>query len=103
MLKSMNAPPHLVKLVIEAALILLGFDELDSWLEMKKVLKQTNELERALNLFSADKVAPEAIERVAPIVTSPEFNIDSIRCKSHAAASLGQWVIDIIYAAASLH
>jgi hypothetical protein len=60
-------------------------------------------LERALNLFSADKVSAESIERVAPIVTSPDFNVNSIRNKSGAAASLGQWVIDIIYAAASLH
>jgi len=102
-LKSLNAPPHLIKIVVESALILLGFENLDNWAEMRKVLKQTNDLERALNLFSADKVSSEAIERVAPFVTSPEFNIHSIRCKSSAAASLGQWVIDIIYAAASIN
>lgn len=73
-----------------------------NWAEAKKVLKQTNDLERELNLFSADKVSAESIERVTPIVTSPDFNINSIRNNCCAAAALGQWVIDIIYAAAQL-
>jgi hypothetical protein len=87
---------------VEAALTLLGFEDMGNWTEAKKVLKQTNDLERELNLFSADKVSAESIERVAPIVTSPDFNVNSIRNKSMAAAALGQWVIDIIYAAAQL-
>jgi hypothetical protein len=35
----MHNPPQMVKVVIEAALTLLGFSDMESWTEMRKVLK----------------------------------------------------------------
>ncbi|XP_025195967.1 dynein heavy chain 2, axonemal [Melanaphis sacchari] len=90
--KSFSKPPHRVKLVLEAVMILKESEP--SWTEAKRQLGDPNFLTQ-LKDFDKDHVSPKVLKKINTFTSNPEFEPDKVGAQSIAAKSLAQWVIAI--------
>ncbi|XP_026819508.1 dynein heavy chain 2, axonemal-like [Rhopalosiphum maidis] len=90
--KSFSKPPHRVKLVLEAVMILKQSEP--SWTEAKRQLGDPNFLTQ-LRDFDKDHVLPKVLRKINTYTANPEFEPDKVGAQSIAAKSLAQWVIAI--------
>eukprot|EP01043_Picozoa_sp_COSAG02_P067298 COSAG02_NODE_10768_length_1861_cov_20.941544_2_plen_392_part_01 len=91
-LKSFAAPPHAVKLVMEAVCILLGCTP--SWAESKKLLGDTSFLGK-LASFDRDGVPAARLRKLRKYVRLPELHLDAVKKVSAAAEGLMKWVLAV--------
>ena len=91
-LKSFAAPPHAVKLVMEAVCILMGCAP--TWAESKKLLDDGHFL-WALKTFDTDNVSPARLRKLRKYVSMPQLHPDAVCKVSRAAHGLMRWVLAV--------
>ena len=89
-LKSFAAPPHAVKLVMEAVCILMGCAP--TWVQSKKLLDDTSFL-HTLKTFDKDNVSPAQLRKLRKYVSMPQLHPDAVCKVSRAAHGLMKWVL----------
>eukprot|EP00163_Fabomonas_tropica_P009916 TRINITY_DN1985_c0_g1_i1.p1 TRINITY_DN1985_c0_g1~~TRINITY_DN1985_c0_g1_i1.p1 ORF type:complete len:4225 (-),score=1474.45 TRINITY_DN1985_c0_g1_i1:598-13272(-) len=99
-LKSFSKPPSIVVDVTSAVLIILsppkGVTTERSWAAAKKTMAQVDRFLSTLQNFDKDNIPPANIAALEPYLTNPEFNGESLKSKSSAAAGLCNWVVNIV-------
>eukprot|EP00756_Hemistasia_phaeocysticola_P042069 Hpha_TRINITY_DN16948_c1_g1::TRINITY_DN16948_c1_g1_i3::g.57005::m.57005 len=92
-LKAFASPPAMVKTVLAAVQTVLGLPT--EWIDCKKSMADPGGFLANLVSFEKDKLTRKRLSEIAKFTKLPEFNVDSVKKQSCAAAGLCSWVIAI--------
>ena len=93
----MTKPPAGVDRVTAAVLMLVKNESRNlSWENAKKMMAKVDAFKSILETFEAETIPADVISRVDPILLDPNFTFEKMKSKSHAAANLCTWVINIV-------
>jgi dynein heavy chain, axonemal len=87
--KTFTSPPPLVKTVMESVCIM--FDMKPDWDSSKKLLGDSQFLDK-LKTYDKDNIDEKLLRKIKPYLDNPDFNTESVKKVSSAAAGLCMWV-----------
>jgi len=105
-IRGLPHPPFLVKLVLDAVLVLRMYplnkpkmvkdkngnvSVQDSWERSKRMMNQPGFLRSLMN-FDKEAINDETIELLQPYLTHPDFNVQDVKKVSEAASGLCTWI-----------
>lgn len=102
-IRGFQKPPEGAKAVMKTMCIMFGVSgekvksqnvkevTYDFWEPAKKNLLKPDLLSRCTK-FEKDKISPDIIEKLKPIIASPEYQDDALKNVSRAAWGLAKWV-----------
>ena len=89
-IKAMNAPPEVVKLVLEAVQVLLGVEP--GWPNAKKMLASPSFLS-SLCQFDIYGISVDMFKQLQKYVNQEWFTPERVKRVSKGAADLAQWIL----------
>ena len=96
-LKGFTKPPAGVDKVTTALLIMIKGERKNfSWDNAKKMMAKVDSFKEKLETYRGEDIDEDVVKRVQPILDDPEFNFNTMKSKSSAAANLCNWVINIV-------
>lgn len=95
-LKSLTKPPAGVDKVTTCVLMMIKNEKRNfSWDNAKRMMNNIDKFKQSLEEYDAKNIPEDLIDRIAPIVSDPEFTFEKLSKKSSAAANMANWVINI--------
>jgi hypothetical protein len=99
-MKALKNPPAACALVGEAVCIMFASKK-TAWTDAQKLFGGKNFVDQ-LKSFDKNNVAPAVLQKLAPFMNNPDFEVANVSSKSKAAAGLCSWV-RAMYSYAQIH
>ncbi|XP_064648692.1 dynein axonemal heavy chain 6-like isoform X2 [Lineus longissimus] len=93
-IKSFNAPPEVVKEVVD--MICVMFEKPPNW-ETGKLLLLNEGFFNELEFYDKDNIPPHIYNEMCKFVENPRFSIDAVRCVNKATSALTSWIHSIYH------
>ncbi|KAI6221986.1 Dynein heavy chain, cytoplasmic [Aphelenchoides besseyi] len=91
-IRSMAAPPDIVKIALEAVCTLLGEDPSSiDWASIRKIMVKDDFITRILQ-FDSEKISPEILRATQKYVDRPDFEFEKVNRASIACGPMVKWV-----------
>ncbi|CAJ0934299.1 unnamed protein product, partial [Mesorhabditis belari] len=89
-LRSMASPPTLVKISLEAMMIMLHENVGTDWKAIRAVMVRDDFMSRILN-YDADQVTPELIKAIDKYINNPDWEFEKVNRASQACGPMVKW------------
>lgn len=90
----LNPHPKVLS-VFQAASILLE-DDISDWSDIKQALVKEDYVQRLFE-FNKDAIKAETIEKLQPLITSPDFTEEEVAMVNGTASSVCVWILAMVF------